>query len=379
MVTRKELYTALTMVAIVGFVLGRLVAGSRTVDPLTLPPAEAQLLSSEPSTFAAVAKRARPSVVNVFTTQRVSVRPFAGPFGPGDPFEQFFRQFFPEVPLEQERQSLGSGFIIDSKGYVITNHHVVANADEIRIKLADARTFPAKLVGSDPRTDVALVKMEGSQLPVAAIGDSDKIKVGDWVLAIGNPFGLEATVTAGIISATERVIGAGPFDDFIQTDASINPGNSGGPLIDVEGRVIGVNSAIFSQSGGSIGIGFAIPINLANQIAAQLRTDRRVVRGWLGVSLQEVTPELAQSFGLAEARGAVIADLYRGGPAHRAGLRRGDVILEFAGRPVHDSRQLTRWVAETKIGDAVDLGIMRGGKQETVQVTVEEAPSAGRT
>jgi serine protease Do len=256
-------------------------------------------------------------VVNLFTTQRVRVQPFASPFGPSDPFNQFFREFFPQVPLEQERQSLGSGFLIDADGTIMTNHHVVGSADEIRVKLGDGRSFDAKLVGSDPRTDLAVIKIEGKDLPAAVMGDSDTLDVGDWVLAIGNPFGLEETVTAGIVSAKERMIGAGPYDDFIQTDASINPGNSGGPLVDASGRVVGVNTAIFSRTGGSVGIGFAIPINLAKRIGAELRANKRVARGWFGVSMQDVTPDLARALGLAEARGALVADIYRGGERKR--------------------------------------------------------------
>jgi serine protease Do len=250
----------------------------------------------------------------------------------------------------------------------------VANADEIQVKLSDTRSFPADLVGSDPRTDVALIRVRGKNLPQAQLGNSDDLGVGDWVLAIGNPFGLEETVTAGIVSAKERVIGAGPFDNFIQTDASINPGNSGGPLIDADGKVVGVNSAIYSRSGGSIGIGFAIPINLAMQVVEELRTKRRVVRGWLGVAMQDVTPELARSFGLPSEQGALISDIYRGGPAHRAGIRRGDVVVGFSGRPVKNSRELARWAAEIPIGNSVKIDILREGTRQTFEVTIAEAP-----
>jgi serine protease Do len=251
---------------------------------------------------------------------------------------------------------------------------VVANADEIQVKLSDTRSFPAELVGSDPRTDVALIRVRGKNLPLAQLGNSDDLGVGDWVLAIGNPFGLEETVTAGIVSAKERVIGAGPFDNFIQTDASINPGNSGGPLIDVDGKVVGVNSAIYSRSGGSIGIGFAIPINLAMRVVDQLRSNRRVVRGWLGVAMQDVTPELARSFGLPSEEGALVSDIYRGGPAHRAGIRRGDVVVGFNGQAVKNSRELSRWAADVPIGNTVKIDVVREGTRRTFEVVVAEAP-----
>jgi serine protease Do len=371
MVTRREFYFCLIAVAVVALWIG-ITAGGGPPYGRFVRAAEAEMLASRPFSFAAVARRTTPSVVNVFTTHHVKV-PF-GTLGPGDPFDDFFRQFFPELPRDLEQKSLGSGVIIDREGFILTNHHVVANADEIQVKLSDTRSFHAELVGSDARTDVALVRIQGKELPKAELGNSDDLNVGDWVLAIGNPFGLEETVTAGIVSAKERVIGAGPFDNFIQTDASINPGNSGGPLIDVDGKVVGVNSAIYSRSGGSVGIGFAIPINLAMQIVEQLRAHRRVVRGWLGVAMQDVTPELARSFGLASEEGALISDIYRGGPAHRAGVRRGDVVVAFNGRPVKNSRELARWAAEVPIGTSVKIDVVREGGRRSFDVVVQEAP-----
>jgi serine protease Do len=373
MVSRREFYLALTLVATIAAMLGASVASRLRGDGF-LRVAQAEMLAAKPFSFAAVARRATPSVVNVFTSHRVKVTPFGGPPGPGDPFDDFFRQFFPGMPREMEQKSLGSGVIVDRDGFIVTNHHVVANADEIQVKLSDTRSFPAELVGSDPRTDVALIRVRGKNLPLAQLGNSDDLGVGDWVLAIGNPFGLEETVTAGIVSAKERVIGAGPFDNFIQTDASINPGNSGGPLIDIDGKVVGVNSAIYSRSGGSIGIGFAIPINLAMQVVDQLRSNRRVVRGWLGVAMQDVTPELARSFGLPNEEGALISDIYRGGPAHRAGIRRGDVVVGFNGQHVKNSRELARWVTQIPIGSPVKIGVLREGSRQTFEVTVVEAP-----
>ncbi len=377
MVSRREFYVCLVLVAAIGGLVGAFSA--RGAASLDLPrSAEAAMLGSRPSTFAAVARHATPAVVNVFTTQRVRAPSFGSPFGESDPFDQFFRQFFPELPREREQKSLGSGVIIDRAGYILTNHHVVARADAIQVKLSDTRSFPGELVGSDPRTDVALVRIQGKDLPQAEVGDSDDLQVGDWVLAIGNPFGLEETVTAGIVSAKERVIGSGPYDSFIQTDASINPGNSGGALVDVDGKVVGLNSAIYSRSGGSIGIGFAIPINLANQIVEQLRTNRRVVRGWLGVAMQDVTPELARTFGLKKEEGAIVSDLYPGGPAHRAGIRRGDVIVGFNGKAVKNPRELSRWAADLPIGSVAKVDLQRDGRKQSLEVTIQEAPAERR-
>jgi serine protease Do len=371
MVSRREFYLGLAAVGLIGVWIGSaMTAPASSVGWVRA--AEAQMLGSKPFSFASVARRATASVVNVFTTQRVRVTPFGGM--EGDPFDQFFRQFFPELPRELEQKSLGSGVIIDKGGFILTNHHVVANADEIKVKLSDTRTFPAELVGTDPRTDLALIRVRAGNLPQAALGNSDDLGVGDWVLAIGNPFGLEETVTAGIVSAKERVIGAGPFDNFIQTDASINPGNSGGPLVDAEGKVVGVNSAIYSRTGGSVGIGFAIPINLAMQVVEQLRANRRVVRGWLGVAMQDVTPELARSFGLPSDDGALVSDIYRGGPAHRAGIRRGDVVVGFNGREVKNSRELSRWAAELPLGSTARIDVIREGQRKTFDVVIQEAP-----
>jgi serine protease Do len=369
MVSRREFYLSLAVVAAIAVWIGFLL---RPPGSSLARAAEAQMLSAKPASFASVARRATPSVVNVFTTQHVRVAPFGG--GEGDPFDQFFRDFFPELPREVEQKSLGSGVIIDRDGFILTNHHVIANADEIQVKLSDTRTLPAELVGTDARTDIALIRVRAKNLPQAELGNSDELGVGDWVLAIGNPFGLEETVTAGIVSAKERVIGAGPFDNFIQTDASINPGNSGGPLIDVDGKVVGVNSAIFSRSGGSVGIGFAIPINLATQIAGQLRANRRVVRGWLGVAMQDVTPDLARSFGLPTKDGVIVSDLYRNGPAHRAGLHRGDVIVVFNGRPVKSSQELSRWASDVAPGTTATLGVVRDGTRRNVDIVIQEAP-----
>jgi len=329
-----------------------------------------------PESFAGVARAAKPAVVNIFSTRTVRA-----PGSTGDPGEDFFRRFFGEgVPERPQRQqSLGSGFLISPDGYIVTNAHVVQQAEQIRVKLSDREEYEAKLVGVDSKTDVALVKIKPKQeLPVVRLGNSDALEVGDWVVAIGNPFGLAETVTAGIVSAKGRVIGAGPYDDFIQTDASINPGNSGGPLLNTDGEVIGINSAIFSRSGGNVGIGFAIPINLARRIIDELRERGKVMRGWMGVSIQDVTPALAQSFHLDHPRGALVVEVEPSGPAAKGGIERGDVIVEFSGTTIEESHQLPTLVADTPIGTAREVKILRDGKEKTLSVTIAEQP-AGRS
>jgi serine protease Do len=309
-----------------------------------------------------LARSTRPAVVNVGTVQGRS----------GDPRTEFFRRFFEGAP--SPRSSLGSGFIISSDGYVVTNNHVVDNGAEIVVRLDRGSEHPARVVGTDPATDLALLKIDVTGLAVLPLGDSDRLQVGEPVMAIGNPFGLDQTVTTGIVSAKERFIGSGPYDDFIQTDASINPGNSGGPLIDSRGSVVGINTAIFSQTGGSVGIGFAIPINLAKTILPQLRERGRVVRGWLGVSIRPVTPHLAERAGLPDPRGAVVESVVDGSPADRAGLRRGDVIVAVGGQPVAGPPDLTRRIAGTSPGTPVELGVVRDGKRSTLRVELGRLP-----
>src|SRR5215475_7098256 len=276
-----------------------------------------------------LAKEPKPAVVNVSTRRVEGGTQMKSPFGQGDPFEQFFKQYG-EQPRRSVR-SMGSGFIINPTGHIVTNNHVVENATEIMVKLSDGRELTAKVVGRDPKTDLALLKVEATGLPTIALGDSAELKVGEPVMAIGNPFGLEQTVTTGIVSATGRVIGQGPYDDFIQTDTSINPGNSGGPLINARGQAVGINAAIFSQSGGSVGIGFAIPVNLTKPVLAQLADGGHVVRGWLGVSIQELTPALVKSLNLPDSHGALVAEVTPDSPAAAAGIKQGDVIVGVAG------------------------------------------------
>ena len=329
--------------------------------------------AAQPPDFVSLAEQLKPSVVNIGTARTVQPRAplYRGPRSPGggDLFEEFFDRFFNERPQSSRKQrSLGSGFIISEDGYILTNDHVVDGADEITVKLADGREFKGEVRGLDPKLDLALIKIDaGESLPVAKLGESDDIKVGEWVMAIGNPFGLEQTVTVGIISAKGRVIGAGPYDDFIQTDASINPGNSGGPLFNVQGEVIGINAAIVS---GGQGIGFAIPVNMAKQIIPQLRDEGHVTRGWLGVTIQAMSKELADSFGLEKTHGALINEVVKDSPADKAGLQRGDILLMYDGESIEELNDLPRLVAATPVDKVVKITIFRDGKERTLKVSV---------
>ncbi len=324
--------------------------------------------------FVELAKRDKPTVVNVSTAKVVKPqaptrRSPSNPFG-RDPFEEFFGHFFNGAPQRPHTsRSLGSGFIISEDGYILTNYHVVSGADEVKVKLSDSREFKAVVKGWDDKLDIALLKIDAKDhLPVAKLGDSDKTEVGEWVMAIGNPFGLGQTVTTGIVSAKERVIGSGPYDDYIQTDASINPGNSGGPLINSDGEVIGINTAIVA---GGQGIGFAIPINMAKAIVSQLKEKGKVTRGWLGVVIQTVTPDLAKSFGLKGEAGALVSEVVKGSPAGKAGLKTGDVITEFGGKRIREMNELPRLVAATPVGSKVKITIIRNGKTLHKTVTIE--------
>ena len=340
--------------------------------------------------FADLAARLSPTVVNVSTTQTAARERGAGEvpvpqFPPGSPFEEFFKEFFDhqrergqEPPARRRVTSLGSGFIVDPSGIIITNNHVIADADEIAITLSDNTRLSATIIGRDPKTDIAVLKVEaGRPLPATTWGDSEVARVGDWVLAIGNPYGLGGTVTAGIISARGRNINAGPYDDFLQTDASINRGNSGGPMFNIEGEVIGINTVIFSPTGGSVGIGFAIPSSLAKPVIDQLAKFGRTRRGWLGVRIQTVTEDLAESLGLDRAQGALVAGVTEGGPAEAAGLAAGDVILSFNGREVDEMRKLPRIVAETEAGREVEVEVWRKGRPLSLTVQIDELEESG--
>jgi serine protease Do len=321
-----------------------------------------------------LAKRLLPTVVNISTSQTLKAPPpTAMPkLPPGSPLEDLFKNFMgPRGGQPRHVTSLGSGFIIDPSGFIVTNNHVIPS-DSITVTLADGVTLPAKVVGRDPKTDLALLKVNPrTPLPAAKFGNSNTAEVGDWVMAIGDPFGIGSTVTAGIVSARNRNINSGDYDDFIQTDAPINRGNSGGPLFDMDGNVIGINSAIFSPSGGSVGIGFSIPSNLARQVVGQLRQFGGTRRGWIGVRIQQVTPEIAEGLGVNNVRGALVTNVTNGGPAARAGLRNGDLITGFDGKPVGDDRALPRIVADTPIGKTVSLDMLRRGQKQTLKITVQ--------
>ncbi|TLM65226.1 MAG: Do family serine endopeptidase [Deltaproteobacteria bacterium] len=339
--------------------------------PVEQPPAD--LLTTQRA-FTEVSAKVTPAVVNI-RAERVRAVPRLGPL-----FEDFFGDLFPAPRQPQSEQSLGTGFIISADGVILTNAHVVEGAEKIKVRLPDQRVFPGDVLGVDPKTDVAVLKISSDQpLPVAVLGDSDRIRVGQWALAIGNPFGLDSTLTVGVVSATERAnVGIEDYESFIQTDASINPGNSGGPLLNVYGEVVGMNTAIVAAGQG---IGFAIPINLARQVAEQLIATGRVTRGWLGVTMQPVDAALAESFGLDRASGALVTRVLADSPAEKAGLKRGDVLLTFAGKAVRGVRELQLLVASAPIGRAVPVEILRDGRRLTLQVRVtarDERAASGR-
>ncbi len=331
-----------------------------------------------PDSFAALAEQVNHAVVNISTTQVVRESPMQPFFGPQGPFRDLpdeLRRFFGgEMPQgqNQTRTALGSGFIIDKEGLIITNNHVVEKADQIKIKTFNGKEYEAEVVGRDPKTDLALIRVKPDKdFPEpASLGDSDALRVGDWVMAVGNPFALGNTVTAGIVSAKGRIIGAGPYDDFIQTDAAINPGNSGGPLFNMDGKVVGINTAIVAQGQG---IGFAIPVNVANNLIPQLKGGK-VVRGWLGIMIQDFTPDLAESFGVKETRGVIVSDIVSGAPADNSDLQRGDVVVKFEGKAVEDANGLSRMVAGTPPESSVNLEILRDGKKKTIQITLGTLP-----
>lgn len=337
-----------------------------------------ETLSKIGNAMAEVVQAVRPSVVNIYTTKKIR-RPTL-PFPFNDPF---FRRFFDEEfggLFDRQREftqtSLGSGVIVDSSGYILTNYHVIKGADEIKVKLYDRRVFDGTVIGYDAKTDIAVIKIKADGLRPIKWGDSDKLKVGETVIAIGNPYGLNLTVTSGIVSATGRAnVGISDYEDFIQTDAAINPGNSGGPLVNVQGELVGINTAIFSTTGGYQGIGFAIPSNMAKVVMENLIRHKRVVRGWLGVTVQDLDSDMAKTLNLKEVKGAVVTDVHEGSPAERAGFRRKDIIITFDGRDVEDSAHLRNLVVSTPPGKTVNIEIIRDGKTVTKTVTIGELPA----
>ena len=324
--------------------------------------------------FTELVEKQGPAVVNVSTTSTAHSGAAQSPVPEDDPFYDFFRRFGPPQPRDYETRSLGSGFIVSADGYILTNAHVVDMADDVTVKLNDKREFKAKVIGADKRTDVAVIKIEASGLPAVKIGDPEKLRVGEWVLAIGSPFGFESTVTAGIVSAKGRSLPQENYVPFIQTDVAINPGNSGGPLFNLKGEVVGINSQIYSRTGGFMGLSFAIPIDVAMNISNQLRTTGRVSRGRIGVVIQEVTKELAESFGLPKASGALVNSVEKGGPADKAGIEASDVILKFDGKEVGSSSDLPRIVAQSRPGSKATAQVWRKGTARDVSVTVGEMP-----
>jgi len=381
MIRRRTLFRVLVVAAMLGTLAPPALGQSRAPQPPATPSPDSQrLLHLLEDAFVSVADRATPSVVNV----SVRMKREAAENPPSPEAEERFREFFgPELferffrrrPPREEGRATGSGVIVDARGYILTNNHVVENAAEIEVRLSDDRKFKATLVGRDARTDLAVIKLEnpGASFPVAELGDSDRIRVGQWAVAIGNPFGLDRTVTVGIISATGRThVGVATYEAFIQTDASINPGNSGGPLLNLDGRVVGINTAIVSSGQG---IGFAIPINMARDIMTQLIARGRVVRGWLGVVIQDLTPDLSASFGVKEDAGVLVADVMKDGPAEAAGLKPGDVIVNFAGSPIKDVPDLQKRVAGVEPGRPTPLVVMRDHKSVNLNVKIGEQPS----
>ncbi len=368
---------------VLGIITGLVISSRMNVQQLLLAeetgitPDTAEFLERFNKSLAEVAEIAKPSVVNISTTKTVTLRdnPFRDFFD--DPF---FRRFFGgENPFGHKRKykstSLGSGVIVTSDGYILTNNHVIKDADEIKVKLYDRRVFDGKVIGTDPKTDLAVIKIDATDLPAIKIGDSDRLKVGEVVIAIGNPFGLSHTITMGIVSAKGRShVGITDYEDFIQTDAAINPGNSGGALVNYKGELVGINTAIFSTSGGYMGIGFAIPSNMAKAVMNSIISYGKVIRGWLGVTIQDLTPELAKHFDIKETEGSLVTDVVKDSPADKAGFRRGDLIVEFDGKPVKDSTSLRNMVANTPPGKKVLVKIIRDGEEKILTVILGEYP-----
>lgn len=368
------------VILLLGFLLGGLtfytlgkLTGKSKYLPSPVTPNVPQQIMETGRAFSDIVNTVSPSVVNISTTK--VIRKDTGPFF-DDPFFDFFSPFHDfGGPKKWKERSLGSGVIVSPDGYIITNNHVVEKADEIKVTLFDKRMFKGRIVGADPKTDVAIIRIDGSKLPVLSWGDSDKLQVGEFVLAIGSPYGLSNTVTMGIISAVGRAnVGIADYEDFIQTDAAINPGNSGGPLVNIRGELIGINTAIFSRTGGYQGIGFAVPSNMVHSVMDQLIQKGKVTRGWIGVTIQDLTPELAQQFGLKKSQGALVSDIVKDSPAARAGIIRGDIIVEFNGKEVKDVSSLRNLVSQGKAGSNITLKILRSGKELTVQVNIVELP-----
>jgi len=370
---KKYLYALAIVILLFGIGIG--------LNPLKPKPANGEkeeqkvvsALSLEEA-FVSVAERVKPCVVNLSTETKIKVKPFDPfrDFGFRDPFfEDFFKDFFHGQEREYTQQSLGSGVIVDEKGYILTNYHMVKDTSKIRVTLLDGRKFEAKIVGTDPKTDLALIKIDAKNLPSAVLGDSDKVRVGSWAIAIGNPFGFNHTVTIGVISAKERTLHIAEYENFLQTDASINPGNSGGPLVNIKGEVIGINTAIV---GSAQGLGFAIPINMAKKIVGDLIEHGKVIRAWLGVYIQDLTPELAESMGISIKEGVLVSEVIKNSPAEKSGIKRGDVILSIDNENVQTSKELQQKVLSKGVGKEVLIKLIREGQEITIKVKLEKMP-----
>src|SRR5512143_430410 len=378
----KEFYSP-SRVVIIALVIGITLCGCLALFPENsmaaskVSPQSVESLTKIGHAIAEISAAVKPAIVNISTTRTVKIS------GGADPFDDpFFRRFFGDKfgrqrqPKEQKSAALGSGVIVSSDGYIITNYHVVKDADEIKVLLSDKREFSGKVIGSDPKTELSVVKIEAAGLPTLQWGDSEALEVGEMVLAVGNPFGLNQTVTMGIVSAVGRAnVGIADYEDFIQTDAAINPGNSGGALVNVRGELVGINTAIFSTSGGYQGIGFAIPSNMVKSIMASLVKKGRVVRGWLGISIQNITPELAKQFNLKGEKGVLVSDVSENGPAEKAGLKRGDIIVEYDGKRTDEPNQFRNMVANTSPGEEHSLKVLRNDEVITLKVTIGELPA----
>ena len=383
MVVRKKLLLIAGMFAIAGIIIGLGISTSLNLSSMatseqpTISKESIDVLSKVDQAMAEVVAVVKPAVVNISSTYTIQSRGIQHPFFNDPLFRRFFGEEFGELkkPREFKQSSLGSGVIVEKNGYILTNNHVIKDADEIKVRLSDKREFKGKVIGTDPKTDLAIIRIDAHNLPVIKIGDSGKMKVGETVLAIGNPFGLSQTVTSGIVSAIGRAnVGITDYEDFIQTDAAINPGNSGGALVNIRGELIGINTAIFSTSGGYQGVGFAIPSDLAKVVMNSLIKSGKVVRGWLGVSIQPVTSQIAKQFGLKEEKGALVGDVTEGSPAEKAGIQRGDVIIEYDGKEVPDPTALRNMIAGTSPHQTVVIKIQRGGKVKTVNSAIGELP-----
>lgn len=371
---KKTIIFIIVVSIFVGYLIGsnlEIFSPKSSFHPPAYIPQVPGSVTGESTAFSDIVKAVGPTVVYISTTKTIrrDVSPFSHSF---DPFEDFFEQFRPK---KWKERSLGSGVIVSSDGYIITNYHVVEKADEIKVTLYDKQDYKGKIIGSDPKTDIALIKIFAKDLPAVKWGNSDNLQVGEFVLAFGNPYGFSHTVTMGIVSAVGRAnVGIADYEDLIQTDAAINPGNSGGPLVNIKGELIGINTAIFSKTGGYQGIGFAVPSNMAESVMKQLVKGGKVTRGWLGVTIQSITPDLAKEFGLKNGKGAVVNDILKGSPAEKAGLKRGDVILEVDGKTVNDAESLRNIVAQREIGSQITIKIIREGKPISLTAKVSELP-----